>query len=293
MHDIKTETQGLVANGVSACAGCGMELVLRNILNELGQDTILVIPPGCSALFCGFGKETGVKVAGFQGNLENSAAYASGIRAGLDAQGNDHTTVLVFAGDGGTVDIGLQSLSGMLERNTRVLYVCYDNEAYMNTGIQGSSSTPCGASTTTTPGGKPTNSKDLLSIVIAHKVPYAASASVANIPDLLRKVRKAKDACGPAVLHVHAPCPTGWGYPPAKSIEVCRLAVQTGAWVLYEYDHGVYNVTQKVKKLKPLSNYFDAQKRFKGQSAERIGEQQKHVAENYERLVRLSAANEA
>ena len=214
MIDIRTESKGYVAHGVSACAGCGMELIIRNVLDVLGQDTTLVIPPGCSALFCGFGCETGIKVSAFQGNLENSAAIATGIRAGYAVQGNDHTHVVAFAGDGATLDIGLQSLSGMMERGEDVLYICYDNEAYMNTGIQGSSATPVGAWTTTTPGGKSVCKKDLLGIAMAHGIPYCASASIANIPDLRKKVQKAKDIRGPRLLHIFCPCPTGWGYEP-------------------------------------------------------------------------------
>ncbi|MDO4548875.1 MAG: thiamine pyrophosphate-dependent enzyme [Clostridia bacterium] len=286
MFRLETETRGLVAHGVSACAGCGMELVIRNVLDVLGQDTIIVIPPGCSALFCGFGRETGLKIAGFQGNLENTAAYAAGIRAGLEVQGNTHTTVLGFAGDGGTVDIGFQALSGMIERGDRVLYICYDNEAYMNTGIQGSSSTPMGASTTTTPGGKLSGRKDLISIVIAHDIPYAATASIANLTDLRKKIQKAKDTDGPSVVHVHTPCPTGWAYPPAKSIEVCRKAVETGAWLLYEYDHGKYSVNYK-KPLKPVSEYLKMQGRFKHVTDEDVKRIEETISARYEKLIRL------
>ena len=287
MYKVVNEAKGMVAHGVSACAGCGLELVIRNVLDVLGSDTLIVIPPGCSALFCGFGPETGMKIGGFQGNLENTAAYCAGVRAGLTAQGNDHTTVLGFAGDGGTVDIGIQSLSGMIERGDRVLYICYDNEAYMNTGIQGSSSTPLGASTTTTPGGKRTRRKDLMQIVIAHDIPYAASASVANIPDLRKKVQKAKDTDGPSVLHIHAPCPTGWAYPPAKSIEVCRKAIQSGAWMLYEYDHGKYTVNYKPKELSPMEDYLKSQGRFRGISAEETGRIQEAAALRYQKLLSL------
>ena len=229
-----------------------------------------------------------MRLAAFQGNLESTAAYAAGIRAGLAAQGNDHTTVLGFAGDGATVDIGLQSLSGMLERGDRVLYVCYDNEAYMNTGIQGSSSTPYGAWTTTTPGGKATRRKDLLSIVMAHDVPYCASASVAYIPDLRRKVQKAKDAPGPAVLHVHSPCPTGWGCPPAKSIEVCRVAVQCGAWLLYEYENGKITLNQKPKQLRPVSDYVKLQGRFRGMDEQAVAALQAQVTQHYEEMLHKS-----
>ena len=287
MIDIINESKGYVAHGVSACAGCGMELIIRNILDVLGRDTTVVIPPGCSALFCGFGKESGLRVSAFQGNLENSAAYAAGIRAGYRAQGNNHTTVLAYAGDGGTLDIGLQSLSGMMERGDDVLYVCYDNEAYMNTGIQGSSATPFGAWTTTTPAGKPVQKKDLLGIAMAHGVPYCASASVSHIPDLRKKAAKAKEIKGPRLLHVLCPCPTGWGISPAKSVETARKAVQSGAWVLYEYENGKVKVTARQKELLPIREYVSLQKRFRGISEENIGLLQLQVRQNYQRLLRM------
>ena len=263
MAEILSEAKGLVSHGVSACPGCGLELIIRNVLDVLGSDTTIVIPPGCSALFCGYCNETALKINGMQGNLENTAAIAAGIRAGYEAQGNYHTTVLGFAGDGGTLDIGIQSLSGAMERGDKIVYICYDNEAYMNTGIQGSSSTPYGAWTTTTTAGKPTGRKDLLKIVMAHSIPYCASASVANIPDLRKKVKKAKECSGIAVLHVHCPCPTGWGFKPDKMIEVSRKAVQTGAWVLYEYEEGKINVTYKPKELAPIGDYLSTQSRFR------------------------------
>ena len=178
MLTINDTAKGLVAHGVSTCAGCGLELAIRVILDILGEKTVIVIPPGCAALFSGFGNETTLKIPGVQGNLENTAAIAAGIRAGLAYQGLDDITVLGLAGDGGTADIGLQSLSGALERRDKILYICYDNEAYMNTGIQGSSSTPMGAWTTTTPFGKPVVRKNLMQIVAAHCIPYAATASV-------------------------------------------------------------------------------------------------------------------
>lgn len=287
MIEMKHEAKGYVAHGVSACAGCGMELIIRNVLDVLGQDTTIVIPPGCSALFCGFGKETGLKVSAFQGNLENSAAFATGIRAGYRAQGNDHTTVAAYAGDGGTLDIGLQSLSGMMERGEDVLYICYDNEAYMNTGIQGSSATPMGAWTTTTPAGKPVGKKDLLGIAMAHGIPYCASASVANIPDLRKKVEKAKNIRGPRLLHIMCPCPTGWGMPPAKSIEVCKKAIRSGAWVLYECENGKVRINSRQKELIPVKDYISMQKRFRGMKEETLEAFQEQVRENYERILKL------
>ena len=190
MYKLEHESKGAVSHDISTCAGCGLEIVMRNVLSVVGDDIILIIPPGCAALFSGCGIETSVKVAGYQCNLENVASTAAGVKASLLAQGNDHTTVIGFAGDGATVDIGIQALSGAMERRDKILYICYDNEAYMNTGIQGSSSTPMFASTTTTPAGKRTVRKDLVGIAMAHDIPYAATASISNLPDLRRKYRR-------------------------------------------------------------------------------------------------------
>ncbi|MBP1919444.1 thiamine pyrophosphate-dependent enzyme [Youngiibacter multivorans] len=264
-----------------------MELVMRNVLDVLGEDTIVLIPPGCAALFSGFGDVTGLKIAGFQGNLENTAACAAGVRAALTAQGNTHTTVLAFAGDGGTLDIGLQALSGVLERRDRILYICYDNEAYMNTGTQGSSATPVYASTTTTPTGKLTSKKNLIQIAIAHDVPYAATASIHNLNDLRKKIQKAKNTDGPAVLHIQSPCPSGWKYSPAKTIEVARAAVQTGSWLLYEYEGGKVTINSKLKELKPIEDYINLQGRFKHMSKEDRDEMQKTTIQSYEKYIKL------
>ncbi len=286
MYDIQHNSKGLVSHGVSACAGCGLELIIRNTLDVLGEDTIIIIPPGCAALFSGYGKDAALKIPGFQGNLENTAACAAGVRAALNAKGDKDTTVLAFAGDGGTVDIGLQALSGVLERRDKVLYICYDNEAYMNTGVQGSSSTPHYASTTTTPAGKPTERKDLLQIAIAHNIPYAASASIHNLRDFRKKVEKARDTDGPSLIHIQTPCPTGWRYDPAKSIELARLAVQTGSWILYEYENGEIKINSKPKELKPIEEYIKQQGRFRHLNEEDIEEFQKLVTENYEKTIK-------
>jgi pyruvate/2-oxoacid:ferredoxin oxidoreductase beta subunit len=281
MYDIKHQSRGLVSHGTTACAGCGLELIMRKVIDVVGEDTIIVIPPGCSALFSGFGKETNLKIAGVQMNLENTAACCSGIRAALDAQGNTHTTVLGFAGDGGTLDIGLQALSGAFERGDRIMYVCYDNEAYMNTGIQGSSATPYGASTTTTPGGKRQPKKDLMMIAMAHRISYAATASLQNLNDLKRKIEKAKNAKGSSLLHIHTPCPTGWRCHSSLSIELARAAVQTGSWILYEYEDGKITVNRKLKELKPLESYIGKQGRFNHLTPEQRDQMQEEVRENY------------
>lgn len=286
MYDIQHESKGLVSHGVSACAGCGLELIMRNTMSVVGEDTIILIPPGCSALFSGFGKEAALKIPGFQGNLENTAACAAGVRAALNAQGNYHTTVLAFAGDGGTVDIGIQSLSGALERRDKIMYICYDNEAYMNTGIQGSSSTPYFASTTTTPAGKPTGRKNLVEIAIAHDIPYAATASIHNLNDFKKKLQKAKDTDGPSLIHIQTPCPTGWRYDPAKTIELARAAVQTGCWILFEYENGKVTINSKLKELKPISDYIGTQGRFKHLTENQKEELQEYTIEHYKRYIK-------
>lgn len=284
MYKLNTTSRGLVAHGVSTCAGCGLEVVIRKILDVLGKNTVIVIPPGCAALFSGYGSETTLKIPGLQGNLENTAAYAAGIKAGFEMQGRDDITVLGFAGDGATVDIGIQALSGMFERGDKVLYVCYDNEAYMNTGIQGSGSTPLMASTTTTPAGKPAPRKNMMEIAAAHGIPYAASASVAYIEDLKKKVEKAKHANGPAYLHVHTPCPTGWAFDPSLTIEVAKTAVQTGAWVLMEIENGKTTLNRKLEKLKPVEEYLKLQGRFKHITETDIKNIQEDINNNITRL---------
>lgn len=285
MFNIKKPAKGLVAHGLSTCPGCGLELIMRNTLEILGENTTLVIPPGCSALFCGYGKESGILTSAFQGNLENTAAYASGIRAGYEVQGKKDVNVVGFAGDGATIDIGLQSLSGMIERGEDVLYICYDNEAYMNTGIQSSSSTPKGSWTTTTPGGKRVGKKDLVGIAIAHDIPYAATATIAYMPDLRKKLKKAKDIKGPRLLHIHCPCPTGWRSDTSKSVEIARLAVQTGAWILYEYEDEKIKVNIKPKNLKPIEEYFNLQRRFSSIEKEELKNIQNEVNKNYQKIL--------
>ena len=287
MLKMMAASKGLVTHGVSSCQGCGIELIIRNVLDVLGEDTVLVIPPGCAALFSGTGPEAAVKLAGIQGNLENSAAIASGIAAGFRHQGNEHTTVCAFCGDGATVDIGLQSLSGAMERNENILYICYDNEAYMNTGIQGSSSTPLGASTTTTPAGKPVGSKDLIQIVMAHGVPYAATASVADLGDLRRKVKKAKGIKGCRVLHIHCPCPTGWGYHSSKTIELAREGVDSGAWVLMEYENGRVKLGRRPSKLGHAEDYMKLQKRFRTAVGVLTAQTNERIISRYEYLEKL------
>lgn len=281
MIKISAQSKSNVTHGVSTCQGCAIELIIRNVLDVLGDDTVMVIPPGCAAMFSGCGTEAALKLAGIQGNLENTAAIAAGVSAGFRIQGNDHTVVCAFAGDGATFDIGLQSLSGAMERNDDILYICYDNEAYMNTGIQSSSSTPLYASTTTTPDGKSVNSKNLIQIVMAHHIPYAATASVAMLPDLRRKVEKAKNIKGCRVIHVQSPCPTGWGYPSFKTIEIAREAVDSGAWVLCEYEKSKLSINRVSAHLGEAGKYLGYQKRFRAITEHQKAEIQEQIKQNF------------
>jgi pyruvate/2-oxoacid:ferredoxin oxidoreductase beta subunit len=202
----------LLDSGHLACPGCGAALAMRMVLKGLGDKTIVTLPACCWSIIAGPYPQSSLKVPLFHTAFETGASAASGIKAALLARGDTETTVLAWAGDGGTFDIGLQALSGAAERNEDIIYVCYDNEAYMNTGIQRSSATPFGAWTTTTPGEswKLDPKKDMLAILAAHRVPYAATATVAYPDDLLAKVRKAKAIKGTRFLHVLAPCPPGW-----------------------------------------------------------------------------------
>lgn len=275
----------IVNHGLTTCQGCGMEIVARAMMRVLGKKTIVLTPPSCSAILTGYGVETGWQVPAFQSNLENIAAYCAGIRAGLEVQGlGEDVTIVAFAGDGGTVDIGLQSLSAAIERGHRFLYVCYDNEAYMNTGIQRSGATPLGAWTTTTPGGKPEVKKDIVAMLRAQGIPYIATASAGYIEDFEKKVARAREIDGPAYIHVHSPCPPGWRFAPENTLDVARLAVRSGAWVLYEVDHGRLRITRKIRKFVPLEEYLEAQGRFRRITEEQMEALRKQVMEIYAAL---------
>jgi pyruvate/2-oxoacid:ferredoxin oxidoreductase beta subunit len=275
----------LIYHGLTTCEGCGMEIIGRAILSVLGRRTIILTPPSCSAILTGYGRQTGWKIAAFQSNLENIAAYMAGIREGLEITGQKDITVVGLAGDGGTVDIGLQALSGAIERGHKFMYICYDNEAYMNTGIQRSGSTPQYAWTTTTPGGKPEIKKDVVAMLLAQGIPYAATASIGYVDDLSKKIRRAKDIEGPSYIHVHQPCGTGWRFPADQTINVARAAVDSGLWPLFEVVNGQVHVTRRPKQLKPLIEYVKSQGRFASVSPEHIEQWQQQVNQKYSTLV--------
>ena len=278
-------TETLLHNGLTTCEGCAMEIVARTMMKVLGPRSIVLTPPSCSAILTGYGRETGWKVPSFQSNLENVAAYMSGMRAGLEILGKEDINIVGLAGDGGTVDIGLQALSGAVERGHRIIYVCYDNEAYMNTGIQRSGATPRGAWTTTTPGGKKEEKKDIVGMLLAQGIPYIATASAGYVDDLARKLEKAKSVDGPSYIHVSAPCSTGWRFPAAETVTVSRLAVNSGLWPLFEANDGIIHVTRKVANLNPLEEFVKAQGRFANMSTEEVDKWQDEVTDKYNRLL--------
>ncbi len=273
----------LLQPGLTTCAGCGMAIAFRLLLSQIGPRSILVIPPGCGYIFIGMGSRTPLQIPAFMGNLGATAAYLSGMQAGLEVLGKSDLHLVGFAGDGATVDIGLQSLSGALERGQRFLYVCYDNEGYMNTGAQGSGSTPIGALTTTTPGRKLTPRKDIARVIAAHNPAYVATASVAYPEELKRSIQRGLAAEGSAFIHLHVPCPTGWHYPPDATIEIARLAVETGLFPLYEIIDGQQRWIQPTGPLRPVKDYVLTQGRFEGLTEEQIANIQEDAIKGIER----------
>ena len=271
--------------GHKACAGCGGSLAVRASLKVLGPNAVAALPAGCmSAVGFNFPQlcfANNAMITPFAA----TAAVLTGIEAGLRAQGKkpDDCTVVGFAGDGGTADIGIQALSGAIDRNDDVLYICYDNEAYMNTGIQKSSLTPFGAKTTTTPAGKNshgclTQKKNVFEIIAAHGLPYAATASVGYMSDFLKKLERAKDIHGTRLIHVIAPCPTGWGAPESKMVDLARDVVDCGLWYLAEYEGeqesgvpgGTFTLNRKPREFTSVRDYLKSQGRFRALSDEEI-----------------------
>lgn len=264
--------------GHKACPGCGGALALRHALKALGANTTVVLPAGCmSAVGFNFPQlcfANNAMITPFAA----TAAVASGVRAGLDVQGFEPADypVIGFAGDGGTADIGIQALSGAIDRDDDIIYFCYDNEAYMNTGIQKSGLTPFGAATTTTPAGTNvhgsiTNKKNIFEIVAAHDIKYAATASVGYLRDYVEKIKKAQSIRGCKFIHVIAPCPTGWGHADDLTVEIAREVVDCGLWYLAEFEGsevsgvpgGKFTITKRPKEFSDVSHYIRSQKRFR------------------------------
>jgi pyruvate ferredoxin oxidoreductase beta subunit len=296
--DAKTITDDEYFFGHAACAGCGAALVVRQVLKVLGTHAISALPAGCmSAVSFNFPQmcfENNAMITPFAA----TASVLSGIEAGLRAQGikPDDCTVVGFAGDGGTADIGLQALSGAIDRGDDVLYICYDNEAYMNTGIQKSSLTPFGASTTTTPAGRnehgcPTQKKRLFEIFAAQGVSYAATASIGYLDDLLRKVEHARDVHGTRFLHVMAPCPTGWGCGANETVDIAKEVVDCGLFYLAECEDGAYSISHEPEEFTSVEHYLRRQRRFKSLSSDEVAGIEAVRDETWARLRRLVAAS--
>lgn len=262
----------LFTGGHRACAGCGAAIVARQVLMAAGPNTVVTSATGCLEVVSTIFPYTAWNVPFLHSAFENSAATVAGVEALYKSwvrQGkyNKKVNFIAFGGDGGTYDIGLQSLSGAMERGHNILYVCYNNEAYMNTGVQRSGATPKGADTTTAPAGKVRQGKeqfrkDLTEIMVAHKIPYVAQAVVGNWRDLTSKVEKALAIDGPKFINVFQPCRLGWSYKPEETCEMGRLAVETCVWPLYEVTNGVYKVS-KPREKKPVAEWMNKQGRFR------------------------------
>ena len=282
-----------VYSGHQACPGCSAALTIRHILQVLGRRTMAVISACCWTNIGGAQPYTSLKVPILHSLFAASAAMASGVKSGLKRQGKGDINVLVIAGDGGTFDIGLQSLSGAVERNEDFIYVCYDNEGYMNTGNQRSSATPWGASTTTTTAGALESSikKNIMEILAAHRIPYAATACPSFPDDLVMKIKKATQIKGSKFFHVLSPCPVGWGYPTQYMIKMGRLAVESKVFPLYEvYDGVKYNITLNPKGI-PVKEYLKLQSRFRYLGDDDIKFIQENVEKEWKILMKRSGSS--
>jgi pyruvate ferredoxin oxidoreductase beta subunit len=296
--DDKTCHEEYFLPGNACCAGCGLEIALRWAMKALGPNTALVTPASCLNVVIGLYPKTAPTFPFINMAFAAGAAAATGFSAAFEAKAHKFPdqvwkdmTTLVFAGDGGTTDIGLQGLSGAAERNTNLIYCCYDNEAYMNTGIQRSSSTPHGAITTTTTFGKERYKKNVPAIMAAHEIPYVATASISEPLDIYDKFKKAQSIEGCKYIQIFAPCPPGWGYLAQDSIEIARLAVKTGFWILYEVENGILTLSKKSKSLVdpekrlPIIEYVSKQKRFAGISEKILMEIQERVDHDWDKIV--------
>jgi pyruvate ferredoxin oxidoreductase beta subunit len=271
-----TQNEDLLAGGHRACAGCTGSNILRQIMLTAGPDTVVSGATGCMEVVTTIFPYTAWKTSFIHSAFENSAATMSGVETAfrsLKKHGElpverEKMNFIAFGGDGGTYDIGLQSLSGAMERGHNMLYVCYDNEAYMNTGIQRSSATPLGAHTSTAPAGtvkqgKEQNRKDLTKILVAHNIPYVAQTTPFHWKDLAMKVEKALACDGPAFLNILMPCTVGWHFDTAIGMELCKEAVENNFWPLFEVENGVYKINQKPKDRGPIVDWMKKQGRFK------------------------------
>ncbi|MFQ5439439.1 MAG: thiamine pyrophosphate-dependent enzyme, partial [Paracoccaceae bacterium] len=293
METIKFRDDGLFFSGHVACGGCVEALSLRVILNTVGPNAIAVVSPSCTAVICGGHPTSSVRLPVLHTSIESAASAASGVRRALDAKGKNDTLVLCLAGDGGTYDIGLQALSSAAERNEDFLYVCFDNEGYMNTGGQKSSSTPLGAITGSTPAGKLSRKKNLIEILAAHRIPYIATASPSHLNDMTAKVKKARDMKGTRVLIVFIPCLPGWGVADNAAVSTARMAVESGVFPLFEVEEGLTYRMNETARPRRIDTYLGAQKRFRHLTDEDIATLQADVDRDWERLIARADTTQA
>ena len=256
--------------GSTACPGCPATMALRIVFKAIGKKMMMIVPACCTAVIESLHPNTSFNIPTMNIAFEAAAAGASGVEAALRKQGKDDITVVAWAGDGGTYDIGIQALSGALERNTNFIYICYNNQIYSNTGIQRSGATPYAAWTTTTVGGKTEYRKEMGEIIQAHHIPYAAQACISYPEDLYKKIKKAKEIKGPKYIEIMAPCPPGWRFGMEKTVEMGTLSVETGAWALYEYENDEIKFNGISKLLleekinpKPIEDWIKFQGRFR------------------------------
>lgn len=295
----KLQTEKIVG-GHRACAGCPLGIIAKTVMAACDKDLVVANATSCMEVTTTIYPYSAWNVPWIHSVFANAAATISGVESAYKAlkkKGRIKKEIkfLAFGGDGGSFDIGLQSLSGALERGHNFVYVCYDNEAYQNTGNQRSSATPKGASTTTTPPGaveygKREFKKSLTEIAIAHDIPYVAQANVYNQLDLYNKAKKAFEVNGPAVIVVHSPCPTNWKFPSDKTLDVAKLATETNFWPLYEYENGKYKINYKPLKRLPIEELFKTQKRFRSlldpKNKEVLKEIQEHIDKDWEHLLK-------
>ena len=291
-----SSSEEMISPGISSCVGCNVELTLRTCMRVLGPDTILAIPPGCmgGVGVVGWDKKSGSRTPVFFPLLDNVASMLAGIKLYYRRMGREEVNVVAFAGDGATVDAGMQCLSGAAERGDNMIYICYDNEGYMNTGYQRSGSTSKGAWTSTTPvspegrGGKRQDRKDIAMIMAMHDVPYVATMNPAFIPDMVNKVEKAKAVKnGMAFLYVYNPCVTGWGIKPEESIEAARMAVDSLFSPLYEVENGNFKINYTPKNVITVREYLKKCKKFSHLSDEEVGHLQELTDHKWKQLKTL------
>ncbi len=283
------KARDVVLPGDAACPGCPIPIAWKVLSAVFGDKMILVIPASCSSVVVGMYPGNSLRASVIHVPFASAAAVASGVSEALKKRGVTDVQVIAWAGDGGTADIGMASLSGAAERNHDFIYIMYDNEAYMNTGIQRSSSTPRGAWTTTTPViGKSEEKKDVAKIMIAHGVPYVATASIGYVHDFYNKLVRASKIRGFKFISLHAPCPIGWRFDPRYTVKIARLAVESGLWILYEYYDGKIHLSGPSRpyvdpsKRKPVEEYLKLQGRFRRIDDELLKSIQEYVEKNWE-----------